>query len=242
MEYSAWGILIIDSLLGLSLLFLKQLGKSMYPVALAVIISLIEEIVAHLFTLKFNYNLNVYFFFNPIEYACFAWFFYVNIDYKTCKKLIKASVLLFFSFIIGYLYYFTKLTPLPAKILLDYVIATKGLLLTLWSIAYIINIFDQISNYKKLSVYVLMVVAALLFYSCFSIILNFSEIYLVNYSELHNVPLTVMFSPLNKAHMYASQQYAAVKPLLYLTNILLYLCIFVALIKSATKPKKAYSI
>lgn len=241
MTYAYWVILIIDTLLGLLLLFTKRLGTTMYPIALVLLINLAEESVAYYFKVKFRNNLGVFFFFNPFEYAFLAWFFYYNITYQFFKKTIKATIAIFFGFVICYLYSFTKLTPLQAKVLLDYVVVTKGVLLIIWAIAYIVNIFDQIGKYKKLSVFVLMVAAAILFYSCFSILFHLSEIYLFNYSELHKVPLTVMFSAQNKAHMYASQQYAAVKPLLYLTNILLYLCIFVALIKSVAVSKKAFN-
>jgi hypothetical protein len=233
--YSA--VLTASAILGLLLLFTKRLGTNMYPIALGLILTLVEERLAHYFAVKYHNNLGVYFFFNPFEYACYAWFFYLNIDYKNSKQLIRLSAILFFSFIVGYLYFFIKQEPLPEHIVLDYVIVFKEVLLIFWSIVYIINIFDQINNYKKLNVFVLLIVAAILFYSSFSIIFHLLEIYLLNYSELHKVPITVMLSPQNKAHMYASQQYAAVKPLLDLTNILLYLCIFVALIKSATKSK-----
>lgn len=239
MTYVYYILLIINSVFGLSLLFFKRLGTSLYPVALAVTISLVEEIVAYYFALKFRNNLSVFFFFNPIEYACFAWFFYINIDYKDVKQAIKVSVIISFTLIIGYLYFFIKLPPLPAKILLDYMVTVKGILLTFWSVIYVINIFNQISNYKKLNVFVLMVVGAVLFFSCFNIISHLSEIYLINYSELHKVPITDMFSPQNRDRMYASKQYAVVAPFLYLTNILLLLCILVALIKSATISKKA---
>jgi len=232
-------VLTASAILGLLLLFTKRLGTNMYPIALVLLITMVEERSAHYFAVKYHNNLGVYFFFNPLAYACFAWFFYLHIDYKSFKKTIKLSVILFFSFILGYLYFFIKLLPLTAKIILDYVVLTKDILLITWSVAYIINIFDQISQYKKLNVFVLMVAAAVLFYSSFSIIFHLLEIYLLNYSELHKVPITVMFNPTN-ARMYASIQYSRVHPLLNLTNILLYLCIFAALVKSATNSKKAY--
>lgn len=231
-------VLTASAILGLLLLFTKRLGTNMYPIALGLILTLVEERAAHYFAVTYHNNLGVYFFFNPFEYACFAWFFYLHIDYKNFKKAIKLSVIFFFSFMLGYLYFFIKLTPLVAKIFLDYVILTKGFLLITWSVAYIINIFDQISQYKKLNVFVLMVVASVLFYFSFSIIFHLLEIYLLNYSELHKVPITVMLKPTN-SRMYASIQYSRVYPILSLTNILLYLCIFVALVKSAINSKQA---
>jgi hypothetical protein len=240
MTYAYWAIVALDAILGLLLLFTKRLGNNMYPIALAILINVAEEIAGRYFAIKFQNNLSVFYFFNPFEYACLAWFFYLNIDYKTLKKIIKTTVILFFIFMVSYLYFFIKQPPLPEKVLLNYVVIIKGAMLSVWSIAYIINIFDQINNYKKLNVFVLLVVAAILFYSCFAIIFFLSEIYLFKYSESHHVPLAVMLSPENKARMYASKQYEAVKPLAFLTNILLYLCIFVAFIKSATTSKQAY--
>jgi hypothetical protein len=235
-----WANLAIDALLALFLLFTKRLGNNMYPIALVLLVNVLEEAVARYFAIKFHNNIGVFYFFNPFEYACFAWFFYLNIEYKIFKRLIRFSVILLFSFVMGYLYFFIKIPTLAEKILLDYVIVVKGFMLIIWAIAYVINIFDQIGKYQKLNVFVLMVAAAILFYSSFSIIFHLLDTYLMNYSEAHNVPLTVMLSPQNKSRMYASKQYVAITPLLYLTNILLYLCIFVALIKSATISKKAY--
>jgi hypothetical protein len=233
-----WANIAIDALLALFLLFTKRLGHNMYPIALVLLITVIEESIGRYFAIRFKNNLSVFYLFNPFEYACFAWFFYLNIDYKTFKKLIRLSVILFFCFILISFYYFIELPPLPEKVLLDYVVVVKGLLLIIWAIFYVINIFDQIGKYQKLNVFVLLVAAAVLFYWSFSIIFNFLEIYLFNYSELHKVPITVMLNPAN-SRMYASKQYMAVKPILFFTNILLYLCIFVALIKTATNSKQA---
>lgn len=234
-----WAHIAIDALLALFLLFTKRLGHNMYPIALVLLINVLEESIGRYFAIRFRNNLGVFYLFNPFEYACFAWFFYLNIDYKIFKKLIRLSVILLFLFVVGSLYFFIKLPPLPEKILLDYVVVTKGFLLIIWAITYIINIFDQIGKYQKLNVFILLVAAAVLFYSSFSIIFHFLEIYLFDYSEQHHVPITVMLSPQYKTHMYASKQYEAIKPLLFFTNILLYLCIFVALIKSATNSKQA---
>ncbi|NCD69339.1 hypothetical protein [Mucilaginibacter agri] len=235
--YIALALILLDSILGLSLLFAKRLDTKLYPIALAATVSIIEELIGEYFSVKNKNGLFTGFIFNPLEYACFAWFFYINVDFKVIKALIKVSIVIFLAFVSGYLYFFLKLKPLAAKTILDYVVATKSFWIVIWSIAYIFNIFNQITHYKKLNVYTLMVAGALLFYYSFSIIYFLSELYLINYSERHHISLSVMLNPQN-AQMYASKQWTAVRPLLFLTNILLYLCIFVALVKSVVVPKK----
>lgn len=227
-----------DAVLGLSLLFTKRLGDYMYPIVFTALVSFLEDYSARYVGHIYKSNIWYYFLVNPIEYAGFAWFFIVNINNLFVKKLIKISIVVSATFVLAYTYFFFQLPILKQTIIHDYQIAFKAGLLIVWSVIYIVDIFNQINNFKKLNVFVLMMVGAILFYFSFDIIFRLSEIYLFKYSESHHISLYAIFSP-SSANMYASKQYTAIKPLLLLTNILLYLCIFVALIKSVVVPKKS---
>lgn len=234
-------LILINALLGLYLWLRKQLGTKLYPIVLALSCSVIEQTIIYYTKSYFQNSQLVCFIFVPIQYGCFAWFLSLHISYTNLKNVILASVAAFFVFTAAYAYFFWHLTPLARKLILDDVAMAKGILLTVWAIVYFKSIFNHISQFKKLNVSSMILVAGILFYFAFSAMFHLAFNYLIRYSLKHNVFINDMLKSETFARLYALKHLYSFYPLLYLTNILLYLCVFVALLNK-NKPAKSASL
>ncbi|QQL49278.1 hypothetical protein [Mucilaginibacter ginkgonis] len=234
-------IVLLDSLIGLYAIIVNKLERNIVPLALAVLCSLLDEVLAHFFKVKFRNNLPVYFLGGACEYALFAWFIYRNVNSRPVKKFIAGSIVLLVAvtFMLGYPFIKESTAdPYGAIVHNGYSTIIRGLLITIISIFYFKGIFDSISRYEYLNVYVLLAVSGMLFYYAFSTVYFSAQTYMVGLSLKENPNfLTDMLQRKAEAYSYAAAQLHGMSPFLWLTNLLHYLCILVVFVKSAFGKK-----
>ena len=235
-------IILLDAVLGLTLWRIKLLETKMLPVVFAVTVSIADELLAFYFRVRFHNNLIVYYTSSSIEYACFVWFLYLNMDFIVIKKAIIATVIMFFVARIGYVYFYIQLDALSASKVSGGFITSQDVLIAFFSICYFKNIFNNVADYKPLNFCVLIIVTGLLFYYSFDSITRLVRNHLVN---IYEQQLIASGADIKKARLSSAMQayykFTQVNTLVLLTNILLYLCIFTAFIKNAIIVKKSLS-
>lgn len=228
----------LGCLLGLFLLAAKKLESNLLPIVLALTCDIIEEILSDYCKVKFRYNLPVHYYFSFLQYSLYVWFIYANLTYPVTKKLILVTIPCFLVGILVFSKSFWDAKPAEASLMLSYNLLVKDLLLVLFCIIYFKNIIDQISDHRKIRILPLIIIGGMTFYFAFEALYKLTQDYLINYAEKHHISIYDVLKDANVQTLYASKQLNALTPLLYITNLLLYLCILSALIKSALPVTK----
>ena len=134
--------------------------KSLYVFPFLLSAALLSDLLTLLFfKLNIDYNI-IYHFYLPIEYSLLAFYFYLNINKKTIKKIILYSIPLF---IIISMFFSLKLVDIQK--FPNFQTNIEGLLLIIWATLTMFNI-EVKANLNIVKLPVFWICVAVLIYNC----------------------------------------------------------------------------